>query len=208
MFRLLLSINIILFIFIFLVGNKPVFADIPNPTYDLLRCKSNELQIECSWSSPNFQITEDECVQYRNNPQYRLLTGTGNSFGGSSKFCYYASLPNIIIYHVRIVLSLFFLTLLLEIPVFFIAGFHTKESIFSVVLANAISVPVFYFVTSLLLYSVLIVPFLELLVIIFESLFLRHRLRNIKTHKIVVTTFIANIISAFIGSLIISYLIH
>jgi len=72
-----------------LLGSDSANADIPNPEYPISRCNPGEEMVTCDFRSkePLGPLTKDECAPYRDNPNYRYLTGTGGSLGGSSKYC-------------------------------------------------------------------------------------------------------------------------
>ena len=81
---IIVAIYLILFLF------APVVrADIPNPEFSIKKCKSGEKEIVCSYKSekPFGPHTEDECLKYKDNPNYYYLVSQGSSFGGEMKYC-------------------------------------------------------------------------------------------------------------------------
>ncbi len=199
-----LSYMFLSFLFLFFLP-KVVLADVPNPDYFTAKCNPIEIEIECSYKSkePFGPKIYNECAKYENNPNYRFLEGTGSSFGGRQKFCFKAvSSKDFIVYHIKTLLPLLLITLILEIPVFFIFGFKGKKALFALLFANLISVPSFYLATVFLPQGFILV--LELMIIIFEGIFIKFWFKEIKLRRILLCSFTANIVPAIFGSVIIN----
>ncbi len=84
----------------------------------------------------------------------------------------------------------------------------TRRDLITVVLANLISVPLLYIAT---LFSAskgfLIVLIMELIVVIFEAIFIKFILNNVGFRRIIIYSFFANALSAIFGSAIVMILI-
>lgn len=206
--KVLSTIFLALLILIFLPS--PVFADVLNPDYFTNRCDHGEIEVSCSYRSkePFGPKTYNECAKYENNPNYRFLVGTGSSFGGSEKFCFKAvSATESINYHVKAILPLLFITLFLEIPLFLIFGFRSRRFLFVIFLANLISVPLFYLATIFLPFSGFITLIvMELIVIIFEAMFIKLVLKEVQFKKILTYSLVANTVSAILGGFLFIFL--
>jgi hypothetical protein len=202
-----LLFNIFLFFLPLAFIPKIVLADVPNPNYFIAKCHPSEMMVECSYSSeePFGPKTYNGCAEYENNPKYRFLEQDGSSFGGDIKFCFKdLSSDNFIIYHIKVLLQITPITLLLEIPIFLVFfGFRTKKALRILLTANLLSVPTFYLATILLPtrgYVPLLV--MELIVIIFEAILIKFMFKENRLKNILIYSFIANIWSAIIGSII------
>lgn len=198
-----------LFFIIFISPPRLAFADLVNPNYFTAKCNFGEIEVECSWSRTSLSSPiNDGCTRYEKNPNYRFLEGEGHTFGGSQKFCYKAvSAGYFISYHAKALLPLLLITLLLEIPIFFVVVLRGHKALFTVLFANLISVPLFYITTIFLPFrgfTILIV--MELIVIVFEALFVKRMLKEIGFRKILVYSFVANAVSAILGGVILNFI--
>lgn len=188
---------------------KITFADVPNPSYLNAKCNPDEIEVICRWGRDSLgSPVKSECARYENNPNYRFLDGTGSTFGGSREFCFKAvSTSDFIIYHFKAVLMLLFITLLFEIPIFLILVSKNRRALQAVLSANLISVLLFYFITVILSLSGLVMLIvMELVVIIFEALFIKLILNEIGFGKILRYSIIANMASAILGSVLLYYI--
>lgn len=208
-----LLFNLILVFLIFVFFPQLVFADVVNPNYFTAKCKPGEIEVECSWGRTTLNSPiNNRCVRYEKNPNYRFLEGTGSTFGGRQKFCFKTvSTGNFISYHVKAVLPLILITLLLEIPIFFVLVVRDRRALFTVLSANVISVSLFYLAT-ILLQLLLLTKFtqliiMELAVIAFEAVFIKLMLKEIRFKKILIYSFVANFISAVLGNILLN-LVH
>lgn len=200
---------IFLVLFSLICFSKPVAADIPNPNYFTAKCNSDEIEIECSWSRASLNSPiNDSCNRYKKNPNYRFLEGTGSTLGGSQKFCFKAISPSEFIgYHTKILLPPVLITLLLELPLFLIMISRNRKALFAVITANLISVSLFYLATVFFPFTgfpILLV--LELIVIIFEAIFIKYLLKELRFRRILIYSFIANTISAIFGTVILNFI--
>ena len=196
------------FLLLFFIFPKQIFADVPNPEYFTAKCNPDEVEVECSYSQTGFGAPmKGECLKYENNPSYRFLSGTGSTFGGSRKYCFKPiSTIAIIAHHVKSFSPLFVITILFEVPVFFIFGLRTTKALFSVLLANFISVTLFYSATIVLPFGgILILLLMELGVIALESTIIKIRLKQVGWKRIVVSALIANIVSATAGNVALNF---
>jgi len=213
--KFLWNASLILLIIIFY---ESVSADIINPEYYTKKCLPGEIEIECRWQTeePFGPPIYDECAKYRNNPDFRFLEGEGSSYGGRSKYCLK---PSLNIYStalaIKILLQLLLITLLMEIPIFLIFGFRSLKAIFVILLANLISLPLFnllayflaIFLSSLAFARPIVLIIVELLVIIFEAKFIEFNLKDVKLKRVLISSFIANTISAMCGKIALTILI-
>jgi hypothetical protein len=83
------DVVLLILLFIPLLLPDGARADMPSLDYPVARCNPGEEMVICESHSdePLGPLVKDECAPYRENPNYRLLTYTGGSFGGSSKYC-------------------------------------------------------------------------------------------------------------------------
>lgn len=93
------------------------------------------------------------------------------------------------------------LTLLIELPIFYLLGFRNRLAVGMVILANLISLPSLHYVAAYLDGDGWFV-FLEIMVVLFETLFLKLAIRQMPIARIFGVVAIANVISASIGFLI------
>jgi len=194
-----------------IVGNLSQ-ADVMNPDYLIKKCPTNKIEKVCSFRSatPFGPETWSDCGQYRNNPLCTFLVGHGSSFGGQSKYCCQVDFNNIsfsslFIYIIKNTFPLLLLTLLLELPIFWIFGFRNKRAVSFIILANLISV-ISFSVASFWLGGFIFVVFSEVIIIIFEIAFLKLFLKEFIVKKIIFATLVANIISATVGTILLSYI--
>lgn len=86
-----------------------------------------------------------------------------------------------------------------ETIILFVLGLRKRRQILSVLVANLISWPIFYFASeSTKQFSVIILY--ELLVVLFETVFIYRLNREVKLSKLFIKIFIANLLSATLGS--------
>lgn len=185
-------------IFLFSFPSK-IDADILNPEYMDATCNSGEVMIECQNGHWYPIRGKNECIKYENNSSYRFL----GEDHGTSKYCYTNSTSNQsfnLPKYVISLLSLIFVTILFELPIFLIFGFRSGQNIRQIIIANLISVITLNLLTGNLPYSsLLIVVLLELGVIVFESIFLAKTVKSNRTAHLVASTVVANVISATLG---------
>ena len=203
--KLLFSIALTLLFIAF--SPSQVKADVPNPDYFTAKCNAGEIEVECRWSRSSIDSPiKNGCASYENDPSYRSLTGIGSTFGGSKRFCFKAvSVSDSISHHVATLLPLLSITLLIELPIFFVLGVRNRKALLAVLAANLISVPLLYLATILLPltgFTTLIV--MELIVIIFEAVFIKTILKEIGIRKLLMYSFIANAVSAILGSVLLN----
>lgn len=181
-------------------------ADLVNPDYFTKTCAPGEIEFECDYRSntPFGPKIYDECTKYENNPNYTFLVGEGHSFGGSQKYCFKAlSLGDSINYHITVLLPLILITLLLEIPLFLIMISKNRKALLTVLFANLISIPLLYFATTFLPFSGLVMLIvMELIVVIFEAIFIKLTLKELTFKKVLIYSFTANAVSAILGSIV------
>ena len=187
-----------------------VSADVVNPDYLITQCPLNKLQRECFYSSKEaFESeTKSDCEVYENNSSCEFLAGTGSSFGGQRRYCCEPGFKNASssgISQIEHFGSVLLLTLLLELPVFLIFGFREKKALLAIALANLISVSAFY-AANFWLSGIGFILISELAIIIFEIIFLATILKGNKIKKIILATLTANLVSAIIGGILISFL--
>ncbi|MCR4264514.1 MAG: hypothetical protein NUV98_07435 [Candidatus Roizmanbacteria bacterium] len=202
--------NIFLFLLLFIFFPETASADLVNPEYYTKTCSPGEVEVECSYKStqPFGPTTYDECAKYKNDPDYRYLVEEGHSFGGSQKYCFKAVSPvAFFLYHVKTLLPLLFITLLLEVPLFLLFVRKGRKALLAVLFANLVSVPLLYLITIFLPFSgYMLVIFLELLVVIFEALFIKRMLNEIMFKKLITYSFVANAVSAIFGSAVLLFI--
>ena len=202
--KFLLNIFLVFLIFIFFL--KPASADSVNPEYFSKTCPPGEKEVQCIYKStqPFGPKTYNECARYENNPNYRFLVEDGHSFGGSQKYCFKAaSTGDFIGYYIKVLLPLLLITLFLEIPIFLVFGFRSRRALFTVLSTNLISVPLFNLATIFLPFSGLVaLIIMELIVVIFEAVFIKLMLKEIAFRRILIYSFVANAVSAILGYVI------
>jgi len=201
---------LILFLILGLFVTSLVWADVMNPEYLTKHCPLNKVEKECSYTSetPFGPTTFTDCGSYKNNPKCQYLVGHGSSFGGQERYCCEPGFENahhLYVSQIKLFGLTLFLTLLLELPVFWLFSFRKKKEILVITLANVISVSAFY-IASFWLFGFLFVLISELVIIIFEIIFLAKILKGIDIKKITLATIVANLISAIIGGILINSL--
>lgn len=204
-----MKIRILIFLAFLFIFSTPVRADIANPDYFSLHCNRNEIEATCRWSRASFDSPMiNGCAHYENNPDYRFLTGTGGTFGGDQKYCFVpSSLVSLIDYHLRTLAPIFFTTLLFEMPVFLLFGFRGRRAILSILAANFISVPLFYLATIWLPFTgFYALCAMEIIIVIFETLFIRYQVKTYSFEKVFLSTLAANAVSAIFGSTLLLFL--
>ena len=240
MLNKLKSIHFLFYLLLALLLINFVYADVPI-IFRTGDCPSNKVEVRCDYYFIELfgRRVHIGCEEYYENPKCEHIGGGGSTWGGESIYCCepdfsnYASIyvfyKNLLWYTFLILLSIL-LTLLLELPIFWIFGFRDKKSLFIIILANLTSLPLFYIATryiyfyfttsfgsyiaygyfSTFLWFSDLIPVLifEIPVIIYEALFLIIFLKNVNTKKILLAVFIANIFSATIGGLILSLILY
>lgn len=204
----ILLISLIIFLFI---SPKFVSADMTNPDYFTSSCDLDEIEVECVIDVGNpyprtFSIFYNACDKYEKSPNYRFLDSTH----GTGKYCYKStSVVAFVKYHMKKLFPLLLITLLIELPIFLIFRFKNIKNISVVILANLISIPLFYVVTIVTPFKGLNpLIFMELVVVIFEAILIKFFLKGVSFKKVLVYSFAANFASAFIGILIINLVIN
>ncbi len=196
--------------FICFLFQKPIFADLINPDYFILKCANSEAEIECHYKSTIAfgPRTYDECIKYKNNSNYRFLVSRGSSFGGYEKYCYKPkSSVDSVIYYIKTLLPIIFITILFELSIFWIFISKNHKFLRTVIFANLISIPIINLtVASIPSIGILFLLFLELMVIIFETWFIKLFFKEIKLSRILIYSFFANAISATVGSLFLTFI--
>lgn len=172
-----------------------------------LACDPHEEEVTCRYNRRlNWWDPAEGCKNLEVSSSYRMLTGQGDIWEGIKVYCYEKTLGGglareysnrVVGFLSKIVVPLIVLTILVELPIFFAAGFRTKKSLGSALAINFISVPfanVFMFllpVTGLLV----LLP-VTLLVILFEAGFLVAVLKGLSVKRIFYTSAAANFVSA------------
>lgn len=98
-------------------------------------------------------------------------------------------------------------TIIVELPIFYMFGFRSKKESKIILLANCISVPLANFILDILYRNIIFevmtvwiyVSLVEIGVVIFESIFLKIFLSNKSWKLVIISVFIANLISFLIG---------
>ena len=208
-----ISLIFLAIIAFFFSSSNSVFADVFNPRYFNSKCNSGEAEVECSYRSekPYGPKIYNGCILYENNPNYRYLAGEGHSFGGSLKYCLKAELTITSIgYHIRSISLQLVFTLLLELPLLLlmIREEPRKKVLLTTISANLISIALFYLVTLFLPASgLLLLVVMELVVIIFETIFIKIFLKKVGFKKILIYSFVANLFSATVGSVLLKVVV-
>jgi len=197
----------VLFLILGLFVSSLVLADLINPDYLIKHCPPSKIQRECFYSTdlPFGPTTKSNCGLYKNNSLCKLLVSTGSSFGGQERYCCEPGFENpsfLFMSQIKRFGLTLLLTLLLEIPVFWLFGFRKKRELLIIILANVISVSTFY-IASFWFSGFLFVLISELIIIIFEIIFLVKILKGVNIKKIILATLVANLISAIIGVVLI-----
>lgn len=101
--------------------------------------------------------------------------------------------------------SLIIITLvnmIFEVIILFVLGLRKRKQILSILLANLISWPVFYYLSSETTNQLLTIVFYEILVVLFETIFIYIFNREFKLLKLLLKVFLANLLSATVGTYI------
>lgn len=193
-----------LFLLFALTSQKLVFADVPNLDYFKAKCNPDEIETVCTWSRINIDSPIiDKCVQYEKDLNYRFLSGTGSTFGGTNKYCFkLVSIKALISHYLKSFLPLFITTALFELPIFFAFGLRSTKAMLVVSLINLLSVSLSYYVTTFLtLNTSLKVLLMEFVIIVFEATLIKLKFKRISTKRIIIASIIANITSALLGTI-------
>jgi len=202
------------------IFSKPVFADLWNPGYDVVKCNINEFEIKCL-SSTMYTERINGCAKYENNSNYRHLT---DSWKGQSKYCLKAKLnTTTLLTLIKKILPILSITLILELPIFWIFLHKERKLFLTAIYANLISIPIFTLShtlifkifqknlteeelisepNNLVIKKIVTIMVLEFFVFLFEAWFIKRKSNETKPIKIFICSFIANLISATIGSFI------
>ncbi len=230
--------KLLIFFMLFLLSSFNVKADVIPPEYFEKKCAINETEVQCTYRSekPFGPRTYDGCSNYANNSNYRYLTGSGSSFGGTEKYCtglgpYSTITPSVILTFTptptniisptipqeeqiddstitpKSINSLPFtnpliyllVTILFEIPVFFIFGYKKKKEIVVILLANISSVLAFLLSGFYFTYNVPQIIIAEIAIIIFEFLIIAYLTEN-SYRKTLLLTILVNLFSALFGT--------
>jgi hypothetical protein len=202
--KLPLILSLVLFIL-----TKPVYADIPIKEFSDAQCSLDEKMIVCDngfrWNGNN---KTNECQNYRLNPAYRQLTVETkydrqvSSDHGIEKYCLRnGSFIELFGYHVLNSGRLLLITIIIELPLFWLFRFRGKKCALAIILMNALSVPILYLLSLALPYrNLYILLVLETGVVIFESYLFTRFNREFTLRNIFIFTLIINAVSAIFGS--------
>ncbi len=195
----------VLFLLVFcsLISTR-AFADVATAN-SLIQCKWNEVKVDCTENS-----TAKGCLDYVREIKSHFIIDPGST---QSQYCKNASLGDILTIlkdKIVIIIPPLLVTVILEVLVFLLAGFRNKKELISVVIANCISLPSFILSFSFiplgkgesLILSILI---REFLVVMFEICFLIFVAKFQKRLKTILTTSVANFVSASLGSFLLIY---
>jgi hypothetical protein len=196
-----------LFLVLFLL-TEPAYADVPIKEFSEAQCSLGEKMVACDNGFRWTGIKTDECQNYRFNPAYRQLTVETkynrqvSSDHGEEKYCLRAgSFIELLGYHVLNSGRLLFITLIIELPLFWLFRFRGKKCALTILLMNALSVPALYFLSLALPYrNLYILLALEMGVVVFESYLLRQFNREFTLRNIFIFTIIINTVSAIFGA--------
>ena len=197
-------------------------------------CQWNQTKTSCikEYRNENITISSDDCLKYKNNPGYHFLweyNYVSDVASVKSEYCKQASILELMNKYKYFVGIPLLVTIIIEVIVYFIRDYKKIKELLNVVLVNCISLPGGYLLYPVIqnFYRRIIEPILpisydrllrsnveiftsfmiiEILVIIFEILFLICVTRFEDKRKTAITVIIANIISAVLGSLIITVL--
>ena len=205
--------------FMFFSTLAPVaLADIVNFDFINSSCRPGEQWVSCEydWSNP-ILLTGDNCKKLEMDPHYRFLSSDEHSLGGTKAYCYKnlssaeyypAYFKNLNGFISKVVAPTVFLTIILELPVFFAFGLRTKKLLSSVIFVNFISVPLINVTLFLLPFGGVVVFLLaELFVIFFESGTLVAFNKNVTLLRGFLLSLGANLLSASVGSMITSWML-
>ncbi len=175
-------------------------ADVVNPDYLKESCPIGTIEKRCYYSTYHDPYDFNGCRWSLENPTCFYLDGDGK---GTNRYCCEAGIRSTI-FSGRLSFVLL-LTLLMELTIFWIFGFRKRREIIVITIANIISVYAF-FIASSAIYGINFVIYGEILIIIFEILFLKIFLRDIEIKRISLIVLIANLISAILGFGIFSFI--
>jgi len=202
---------IFLSILLFLTANS-VSADEISPEWLNLVCPPGMVEETCSSHSeePFGPEISNDCDKYENNYQCTYLVGNCSSFGCMYRYCCQPGFDSdqispssisTIQYSLAGMFIGLFATLLLELPIFLLFGFRNKRSLLFITLANVISVSFFHIAGSLMNGLIFIIAG-EIIIFIFEVVFLTFTLKKFLLKRIILATLTANVASAVIGTLL------
>lgn len=180
-----------------------VRADVPDPKFLSSKCEAGEQEIMCSTGqslNPAADQLKNECEAYTNRVGYRQIYSDLRV----QKYCYMPlSQTDRLLSYFKSASILILLTLLLEVPTYYIFGFKSKKNILQVVLINVLTVSGLFLVTTFSTYRG-ITPLLimELLIVFIESVYLYMFNKKNTLEKILFASLIANSLSALLGGFI------
>lgn len=190
---------------LFFIAPKSVSADLINPKYDKEICSFNEKQVECTYTStePFGSKVYNGCEKYENSPNYRLLVKEGHSFGGKAKYCFKPeTTSDLLNYHIKIFLPLLAITFILETPIFLAFLGRNRRVLTTILFMNVISLSLLYLFTVVIpSRGFMQIMLMELIVVVFEVIFIKSFLKKVDLKKIVIYSIIANTVSALLGSI-------
>lgn len=194
------TVLILVFITIFLIPSF-VHADVMLPEYMNAKCNLGEKMVTCSYytNEPFGAKTQDGCKNYDSNPNYRYLTSSGHSFGGTVKYCYMGD--KIPWWHALVfnnLLSALFLTLILELPIYYLYGYRKTKKLVIISIVNIISVGLFWLYELGIGAGIIKVLFGEVVIILGEAGLLTYSLKG-RFPRLLTISFIANTVSALLG---------
>lgn len=195
---------------LFLISPKIVNADVIFPEYINAKCNADEVLVTCDNGRSMYPLNKsvlsqflsvNQCKQYENDPSYKFLADSGK---GMTEYCYKAAtFTTVLPYHFKNISILVITTLVFELAVFYLFKFRSLKVILQIVLLNFITVSAVYMIMSYLPPSTILTLIgLELGVIIFEFAVLRFLISGVSTTRILLVTFIANLLSSTVGSLV------
>lgn len=213
-----LILPLFLFISFFILINHLQAA--PNPTYVYnpyeslgKECPMGEQKVSCT-NGQNLLLSLDQCKKFSTNPRYSFL---GNEVENRSVYCYKPmSVEQMVVAYSDLMsgfltnkLALMLLiTLLIELPVFFIFDFRTKRHFNNILFVNFISVPLALLTLVFSSYSGLLVLLtISIFVIMFEAATLIVFNKGLDYMRIIKTSFTANVLSTLLGQFIVFYIV-
>jgi len=205
--------------FIWFFSLVPIaFADLVNYDFINSTCKPGEQWISCTnYIKSTDLVTTDNCKKLELDPHYTLLTEKSSILGGERTYCYREMssseffpqyLSRLYKFIGEVIAPLVFLTVILELPVFFALGLRTKKQLMSVIFVNFITVPLI----NVTLFLIPIGGLMMLLAgamfaVFFESGSLVAFNKTLTLPRIFGITFGANVLSAVVGGLILSWML-
>lgn len=204
-------------VIIFATNSQLAMADVTHPSFYTKSCEPSEIEVSCYYRTLNpfgEPYLYNTCKKYEDDPNYYYLSGSGSSYGGMMRFCFKATSTQALIqFHVQKRLSqivpALIINLLLEIPIFLIILPRNKKSLLAILLANVISLTLFYTIMAILPFSsIFLLIIMEIFVVFFEALFIKNftKFSNIKT--LLKHSLLANLLSATIGSILLYVFDH